>query len=150
MQFGFSHSTRVLSLALLLLCAVGSVTAANFTRAFNGHYQISNVVEQGTEVEFTMTLTLLNSSKTTVNGGIVAVLSSEPTPVLIGSFSPIASLPALKQVTISQRLTVSAPEYRKWQSGSAPRLQFLMGSGGGAIAVDVAAYRWLPPGSRTN
>lgn len=150
MRFCFARSTRVLSLVLLSLSAVCSSAATNFTRAFNGRYQITNAVEQGTEVELTLTLSLVNSSKTAVKGGIVAVLSSDPIPVLIGSFSPIASLPALSRVVISQRLTLSATEYQRWQSGSAPRLQFLVGSGSGAIAVDIAAYHWLPPGSKAN
>jgi hypothetical protein len=149
MQFGISRFTRTVSLALLVISAVYGMAATNYSRAFNGRYQLSNIVEQGTEVEVTMTLTLVNCSKTTIKGGIVAVLSSDPDPVLIGSFSPIASLPATGQITISQRLTVSAAEYQSWQVGHAPRLQFLVGSGGSPIAADIAAYRWLPPGSRT-
>jgi hypothetical protein len=150
MQFGFSHLTRVLSLALLFLSAVCCVAVTNFSRAFNGHYQFSDAVEEGDQVEVTMTLTLVNSSKTTVNGGIIAVLSSDPVPVLIGSFSPIKTLPATHQVVVSQRLTVSAAEYKGWQEGRSPRLQFLVSSGSRAIAANIAAYRWLPPVSGTN
>jgi hypothetical protein len=150
MQFGFSYSTRALSLALLLLSAVCSLAATNFTRAFNGHYQLSDVVEVGDQVEVTMTLTLANASKTTVNGGIVAVLSSDPVPVLIGSFSPIKTLPSAHQVIVSQRLMITAAEYKGWQEGRAPRLQFLISNGSGAVAADVQAYRLLQPTKGTN
>lgn len=139
----FVRCTRLLGLAVLFLPAVFSLAATNYTRAFNGQYRISSVVAQGTNVEFTLTVTLRNASKTTVTGGIVAVLSSEPDPALIGSFSPIATLPSKGQVTVSQRFTVSAAEYASWKQGHAPRLQFLLGTGSGAIAAEIQAYRLL-------
>ncbi len=146
----FVRLTRFLGVAVLLLPAVCSFAATNYTRAFNGHYQFSDVVGDGDQVQLTITLTLMNASKTTVKSGIVAVSSSDPAPVLIGSFSPIKSLPALGQVTVSQRLTVSAAEYKSWQNGHAPRLQFLVGTGSGAIAADIQAYRVLPPNKPAN
>lgn len=141
----FVRLTRFMGLAVLVLSAVFSPAATNFTRAFNGHYQLSDIVETGNQVEVTMTITLANASKTTVKGGIVAVLSSEPTPALIGSFSPIKSLAPKSQVTVSQRLTVSAAEYKRWQQGNAPKLQFLVSNGSSAVAADVEAYRVLLP-----
>jgi hypothetical protein len=150
MRFGFSYSTRVLSLALLFLSAVCSLAATNFTRAFNGHYQLSDVAEVGDQVEVTMTLTLANASKTSVSEGIVAVLSSDPVPVLIGSFSPIKTLPAFHQVIVSQRLTVSAAEFKGWQAGRPPRLQLLVSNGTRAVASDIQAYRVLPPNKGAN
>lgn len=146
----FVRLTRFLGLAVLFLPAVFSLAATNFTRAFNGHYQLSNVVEVGDQVEVTMTLTLANASKTTVNGGIVAVLSSEATPVLIASFNPIKTLPSKSQVTVSERLTVSAAEYKSWQQGHAPRLQFLVSNGSVAVAADIQSYRVLPPTKPAN
>jgi hypothetical protein len=146
----FVRLTRFLGLAAFFLTAVFSQAATNYTRAFNGHYQFSDVVEQGTDVEVTLTVTLENASKTTITGGIVAVLSSDPTAVLIASFSPIKSLPSRGQTTISKRLTVSAAEYSSWQNGHAPRLQFLVGTGSGAIAADIQAYRLLPPTKPAN
>jgi hypothetical protein len=146
----FVRLTRFLGLAVLFLPTVFSLAATNYTRAFNGQYQISSMVEQGSSVELTLTLTLRNASKNTVTGGIVAVLNSEPVPALIGSFSPIKTLPAKGQVTVSQRLTISTSEYKNWESGHAPRLQFLVGTGSGAIAADIQAYRLLPPNSPTN
>jgi hypothetical protein len=146
----FVRLTRFLGLAVLFLPAVFSLAATNYTRAFNGRYQFSDVVEDGDQVQVTITLTLMNASKTTVTGGIVAVLSAEPVPVLIGSFSPIKSLPSRGQITVSQRLTVSAAEYKSWQNGHAPRLQFLVGSGSGAIAADIEVYRLLPPNKPAN
>jgi hypothetical protein len=146
----FVRFTCFLGLAVLFLPAVFSLAATNFTRAFNGHYQLSDVVEVGNQVEVTMTLTLANASKATVNGGIVAVLSSEATPVLIGSFSAIKTLPSKGQVTVSERLTVSAAEYKSWQQGHAPRLQFLVSNGSAAVASDIEAYRLLPPNKPAN
>jgi hypothetical protein len=146
----FVHWTGFLGLAVLFLSAVFGLAATNYTRAFNGQYKISSVVEQGANVELTLTLTLRNASKTTVTGGIVAVLSSEPDPVLIGSFSPIKTLASEQQVTVSQRLSVSAAEYKSWQNGHAPRLQFLVGTGSGAVAADIQAYQLLPPTKAAN
>jgi hypothetical protein len=141
---------RVLCLAVLPLCAFPAIAATTVApRAFNGYYELSNVVEEGTQVHLTMTLTLRNAGKTAVTGGIVAVLSSAPDPVLIGSFSAIKTLPSKGQVTVSESLTVSAAEYKSWQEGHAPRLQFLVPSGGRAIAADIQAYRPGPLGEGT-
>ncbi len=137
----------VLSLAVLLVCA--SFTAAAAT-TFAGHYELSNVVENGSEVNVTMTLTLLNPGKTDVKGGIVAVLSSEPNPVLIGSFAAIKTLPKIGQATVSQTLTISAAEYASWRHGHAPRLQFLVPSGESAVAVSIQAYQVEPPSGKTD
>ena len=79
-----------------------------------------------------------------MRGGIVAVLSSAPSPVLIGSFAPIKNLPGIGQVTVSQRLTISAEEYANWRHGHAPRLQLLVPSGDSAVAVGIQAYQVEP------
>src|SRR5208282_5908764 len=86
---------------LLISCAMptaaqqpAGAATSSFTRAFNGYYELSNVAEDGSQVQVTITLTLRNAGKTEVKGGIVAVLSSEPNPVLIGSFSAIKALPS--------------------------------------------------------
>jgi hypothetical protein len=128
------------------MCAVQAVAAvSNAARAFAGYYELSNVVEESGQVHVTMTLTLMNPGKTTITGGIVAVLSSGPSPVLIGSFRPIRTLPAASRVTVSQTLTITAAEYASWQHGHAPRLQFLVSSGGTAIAAGIQAYQFVPP-----
>jgi hypothetical protein len=130
-------------LVVLTLCPVPGVAASN-TRAFNGYYELSNVVKDGSRVQVTMTLTLRNAGKTAVQGGIVAVLNSAPNPVLIGSFSPIKSLPSKGEITVTERLTISAAEYESWQSGHAPRLQFLVPSGTTAVAEGIQAYQLKP------
>ena len=150
MRSDFVRMVRVLCLAVVPLCAAQALAAtSSATRAFNGYYQFSNVVEDGSQVHVTMTLTLRNAGKTDAKGGIVAVLSSAPVPLLIGSFSVIKSLPAIGQVTVSQRLTVSAAEYAGWQNGHPPRLQFLVSVGGTAIAADIQAYHVVAPGKGT-
>jgi len=151
MRCGFVRIVRVLCLLVLPMCAVQAVAAPNnAARAFAGYYELSNAVEDGGQVHVTMTLTLMNPSKTTVTGGIVAVLSSGPSPVLVGSFSAIKSLPHSSQVTVSQTLTITAAEYASWQHGHAPRLQFLVPSGGTAIAAGIQAYQVVPPSKGTN
>jgi hypothetical protein len=137
----------VLCLAVLPLCA--GWTVAEATR-FAGYYELSNVVENGSQVSVTMTLTLLNPGKTDVKGGIVAVLSSEPNPALIGSFAAIKTLPHIGQVKVSQTLTISAAEYASWRHGHAPRLQFLVPSGESAVAVSIQAYQVEPPSEKTD
>jgi hypothetical protein len=151
MRCGFMRVVRVLCLAVFPLCALQAVGATTSpARAFAGYYVLSNVVEEGNQVHVTMTLTLRNPGTTAVTGGIVAVLSSAPDPVLVGSFSTIKTLPAKGQVTISKTFTISAAEYKNWRSGSPPRLQFLVSSGGSAIAAGIQAYEFVPPAKGTD
>jgi len=143
---------RMMCALCLVVLSLGAARAATIstTRAFNGYYELSNVVEDGSQVQVTLTLTLRNAGKTEVKGGIVAVLSSEPNPVLIGSFSAIKTLPSKGQVTASKTFTISAAEYENWQHGHAPVLQFLVPSGSTAVAADIQAYRFVPPAKGTD
>ncbi len=143
---------RMMCALCLVVLSLGAARAATIstTRAFNGYYELSNVVEDGSQVQVTLTLTLRNAGKTEVKGGIVAVLSSEPNPVLIGSFSAIKALLSKGQVTLSQTFTISAAEYENWQHGHAPVLQFLVPSGSTAVAADIQAYRFVPPAKGTD
>jgi len=144
---------------LLISCAMpmaaqqaAGASTSSFTRAFNGYYKLSNVAvaEDSSQVHVTMTLTLRNAGKTEVAGGIVAVLSSEPNPVLIGSFSAIKTLPSKGQATLSKTFTISAAEYKSWQHGHAPVLRFLVPSGSTAIAAGIQAYQFVPPAKGTD
>lgn len=136
---------RALYLFVLLLCVASVASADDLTRAFAGTYKISNVVEDGSHVQLTLTLTLSNFSNDDVKGGIVALMNSQPTPVLIGSFSAIGDLAHQRKVTISHTFTVDANEYANWQHGHAPVLQFLVPSGDTAVAVGIQANQITTP-----
>lgn len=115
-------ASRALCLAAALLCIVQIAAAADLARAFAGTYKISNIVEDGSQVHLTMTLTLLNPGAADIKGGIVAVLNSQPNPTLIGSFSAIKTLPHQGQVTVIHTFTLARAEYANWQQGHVPRL----------------------------
>jgi hypothetical protein len=130
---------------VLLLCIANVASADDLTRAFAGTYEISNVVEDGSHVQLTLTLTFNNFSNEDIKGGIVALMNSQPTPVLIGSFNAIKDLAHQRRATISHAFTLDASEYASWQHGHAPVLQFLVPSGDTAVAVSIQAHQVMTP-----
>lgn len=136
---------RIVCMSALFMCMRHTSAAQELARAFAATYELNNVVEDGSHVQVTMALTLLNTSGGDVKGGIVAVLSSQPSPILLGSFAPIKDLPQRGQVTVSHTFTIASAEYAAWQSGHAPRLQFLMPSGNGAVAAGIQAHQIVTP-----
>ena len=90
---------RTLRRALCALCipvvilAIAQTAAGDAARLFTGSYQLSNIVDDGSKVDVTVTLTLLNTGTSDVHGGVVALFDTQPNRSLLGSFSAIKSLP---------------------------------------------------------
>jgi hypothetical protein len=136
---------RALYIPAALFCIVQLATAAEVGRSFNATYRLSNIVEDGDVVHVTMTLKLMNPGSAEVNGGIVALLNSQPHHALIDSFSAIKTLPPQGQVTVSHTFALPAEEYGKWQRGERPQLEFLVPSGDTAIHADILANQVIEP-----
>jgi hypothetical protein len=136
------------ALLAVLLCLTQIAAASDVT--FNGAYRFSHVVEDGSQVHVTVTMTLFNGGNADVKGGIVAVLDSQPHPALLGSFNAIKTLPHLQSVTVSHTITVPAAEYATWKDAHAPRFEFLMPSGDIAIAVPIQAHQEIQPVKAAN
>jgi hypothetical protein len=108
---------------------------------FAAAYQLTNVVEDGEQVHFTLTLRLNNSTNTDIKGGIVVLMNSGATRTLIGKFTTISDLPRLGHITVSEEVTVSAAEFERWQHGHDPVMKYLVPDDSGAVAVPIQARR---------
>lgn len=139
---------RVLCLSALVLCLVQKAPAAE-GRQFAAKYQLNNIVEDGNEVELTISLNLMNNSSAAVKGGVVVILNTLPEHAYLGDFSAIKSLPEHGQAPISQTLTISAAEYARWQQGKGPIFEFLVPGPGGTTTEGVQAERVLMPTAET-
>ena len=116
--------------ALAIVCLVlslASFAAAGDARQFVGHYQISDVTEQGNTVHLTMRLQVFNYSGQDIRQGAVALYTSDlRSETAIGGFNIIKLLPNTRSVDITQQFTVPAREYKRWQQqGIKPALFFL-------------------------
>jgi hypothetical protein len=135
---------RVLCIAAALLCMAQASRAADFGRAFAATYQLSNVVEDGSKVSVEVTVTLHNPGSSDVKGGIVAIMSAQPNPTLLGSFHAINLLTHGGHVTIIHTFSIPASEYASWQRGHAPTFEFLIPSGDSAIAAGIQSHQTTP------
>ena len=117
---------------------------------FAGSYQLTQIVEDGSQVHFTVKFTLLNPGDEDVKGGILVLMDSQPSSLLVGKVATIPTLPHLGQIGVTQTLSVSAAEYARWQKGHEPRFHFLVPDPAGAIDVPVQARPIAPPAQKTN
>jgi hypothetical protein len=123
-----------LLLAGLSLAAAASTSAFAQRRDFNGSYKVTNVSDQGSEVELTLVLKLHNSSGKEIKNGGIVLYDAEPRPSAVGAFDVIQLLPRDASVTVSQNFAISKSEYAHWQWGVNPQLDFLIPDGkGGTI-----------------
>jgi hypothetical protein len=149
MYISLSRAFRALCIPVALLGLV-QVSAGQAQMRFAGAYELTNVVEDGSQVHFTLQLTLLNPGNTDVKSGIVVLMNSQPNSVLIGQVATIKTLTHLSQTSVSQNLTVAASEYARWQQGHDPILEFLVPVGSGTDTVRIQARRIVPPGQVKN
>jgi hypothetical protein len=124
------NSKSIPQRALITVClvlGVASFAAAGDGRQFVGHYQISEVTEQGNSVHLTMRLQVFNYSGQDIRQGAVALYTSDlRSETAIGGFSIIKLLPNTGSVDITHQFVVSAREYKRWQEqGIKPALFFL-------------------------
>ena len=142
--------------SLVLLCAyavsVGVVPVAlsEPMPPFAGSYELTQIVDEGAQVSFTVKFTLLNSTNADIKGGILVIKDSGPNALLIGKVATIKLLPHLGQTDVSESLRVSAAEYTRWQHGHLPRFDFLLPSADGAMDVAVQARPIAQPVQKIN
>ena len=144
-----SHALRVLCVSLAVVGPMPIVMSQQQPH-FAGAYELTSIVEDGSEVHFTLKFTLLNPGNTDVKGGILALLDSQPNSLVIGEVATIASLPHLGQISVTKNFTVSADEYARWQSGHEPRFDFLVPANDGAMDVRVQSRHVVNPPVKTN
>ena len=142
------RSMRVLGalgVSAALVCSVQTAAKGQTPSRFAGSYQISAVVEDGSQVHLAIQLTVINSSNSDIKGGVVAVLDSQPDNSLIGSFDAIKLLPHLGSTTVIQNFTISLAEYYRWMWGHDPVFQFLVSGPSDSTPVHIQARRVVNP-----
>lgn len=148
----YSYLHRLFTALCVIVVSIGIVrVAASEPRpVFAGSYQLTQVVEDGPQVHFTVKFTLLNPGVTDIKGGILVIKDSQPDGGLIGKVATIATLPRLGQKRVSESFSISAEEFARWQQGHEPRFDFLVPAGKGAIDVPVQARPVSLPVVKTN
>lgn len=148
----FQSLKQVMRMLCVPVAVLGMAQAAigGAPARFAGTYQLSDVVEDSSGVHFTLTVTVINSTETDIKGGIVALLDSQPSSVLIGQVGTIKTLSHLSQSAISHSFTISAAEYANWQRGHEPVLEYLVPNGTGTSEVRIQARRVVNPGPAVN
>jgi len=143
---------RVLGALSLCALALGlpRMAVGEVPSRFAASYQLSDIVEHGSQVDVTIKLTLLNPGVSDINGGIVVLYNTQPNRSFLGSFKMIKTLPHSGQVTTTTSFTISAAEYRLWQSGHAPVFEFLVPDGAGTDSVSIQARQVVNPGQSIN
>jgi hypothetical protein len=120
---------RALCLPLALVSITAPLAMGSISDRFPGSYQISNVVEDGSQVHVTFKLVVINPGKDEIKGGIVMLLNSQPDHGLITSLGTIKSLAGSSQQTVTKSVTLSAEEFAKWLDGKDPVLEYLVPNG---------------------
>jgi len=109
----------ILALFALPMIFTGPARAKD-GRDFAGHYSLTNVPDQGSQVELTLTLQLFNYSGADLKEGVVTVRPAPPVPGVLASFAPIKLWRSGGGVVVSQQLTIPRAEYRQWSTRIPP------------------------------
>jgi hypothetical protein len=128
-SFG-SRSVRFTRLPLLLSLAIalGPLAVAQ-SRHFPAAYQITDISEEGGQVQLTISLTVHNFSGADIKDAEIILYSSDPHADPIGDFDPIRMLPSYQDAAVQGRFTVPRAEFDQWQQGMKPRLRILIPDG---------------------
>jgi hypothetical protein len=87
--------------------------AAEDGRAFAGHYSLTNVVDDGAQVQLTLRLQLFNHTGTDLKQAQVLVHSSYSVDVL-GTMETTELWRDTTYVMLNQQVTISRDEYQRW------------------------------------
>ena len=130
-----------------LVFGLALLAAAKDARQFIGHYQITNVSEEGNSVHLTMRLQVLNYSGHDIRQGAVALYTSDLRSQPIGGFTPIKVLHNTGSADITQQFIVPVREYQRWQEGGVrPGLFFLYKDASGkTLKSSITAARAILP-----
>ena len=147
--FRMSRALRILCVSSALAGTVPLASAAIPDR-FPASYQLTNVVENGGQVEVTFKLSLFNPTSSAFKGGVVVLLDSQPDHGLIGTLGTIKSLEGSSTENLTKTVTVSADEYANWRRGHEPLMRYLVSDGERSKAVPIQAQRILPSDAADN
>jgi hypothetical protein len=147
---------RTLMRALSALCITSSalcfaqVVPGSTGHTFAATYKLSNIVEDGSQVEFTMTLTLDNPSGTDLRTGKIAVYDTQPSHTLISSIETLPAPTRSGRITVKQDFAISAEEFARWQQGHEPVLQYIAPTEDGDSVSGIQSHRVYKPGEQPN
>lgn len=141
--------SRCLFSVLCFVFALASFAVAKDARQFIGHYQISNVTQEGTLVHLTMRLEIFNYSGQDIRQGAVALYTSDLRAQPLGGFSSLKLLLNRRSADITHDFTVPVKEYQRWTTaGVRPALFFLFKDASGkTLKRSVTASRSILPSS---
>ena len=106
----------VAALSLLPICGL-----AKDGRDFAGFYNVSNVVEQGDQMVFTLQVRLFNYSDADLKQAVVTLRASHPGAAL-AEFHPVKLWRNRTEVKLSQQVVIPRHEFELWQKGTQPAL----------------------------
>lgn len=112
----FSQAAVVVSLGLVL--AIGA--SAKNGRDFAGFYNVSNVVDQGNQVAFTLRVQVFNHSDADVKQAVLTLRESPGGE--LGAFQPVKLWRNHGEVRLTQQFVVPKHEFERWHKGSQPAL----------------------------
>jgi hypothetical protein len=112
--------SRAAFAALFAATVLPSVTAAKDGRDFAGHYSLTNVNDQGSRVELTLSLHLVNYSGADLQQAVVTVRPSHAGPGVLGTFAPIKLWRSGRDIVVRQQLTIPREDYHRWSASTQP------------------------------
>ena len=112
----FSQAAVVVALGFVL--AIGA--SAKNGRDFAGFYNVSNVVDQGNQVAFTLRVQVFNHSDADVKQAVLTLRESPGGE--LGAFQPVKLWRNHGEVRLTQQFVVPKHEFERWHKGSQPAL----------------------------
>ena len=113
-----SRAGSVAVFASLLLATIAAV--AKDGRDFAGFYSLTDVHEQGEQVQVTLGLQIFNYSGADLRQAVVTVRQSHPGIAVLGTSAPIELWRANARVIVKQDVTLSRDEFERWSGHSQP------------------------------
>lgn len=128
-------SQRRMCLAAFALCFAAASMLAQHGRNFAGEFQVRNVVDDGSAVQFELHVKVLNFSGADVKDATLALVGGRrglgaDAMEYQGSFTNV-SIPYRKAVELDGTFVAPERAYHEWQRGAAPNLvvAYVDGSG---------------------
>lgn len=104
------------------LAAIVFTAAAKDGRDFAGFYSLTDVSEQGDQIQVTLDIQLFNYSGADLKQTNVSVYPSRNPMEPLHSFSPVSIWRSRGYVVLKQTLLVSREQFEEWASGTQPNL----------------------------
>jgi hypothetical protein len=118
------HRTSFSAAGVLALFASAVIftapAAAKDGRDFAGYYSLTNVTENGGQVEFTLALHLFNYSGADLKQAVVTVRSAPFGPGILSNFAPIKLWLSGRDVVVSQPIAIPREDFRRWSFRTPP------------------------------